>query len=492
MGLPALARHALVATVSLPLLLALAGCTGKEDADEKADDKDKAEREVVVKEEPKPEPKLPEPTPDPTPVKPKKKTKVSLEQFKVSVQDNYYGSKNLKIDARATINDEISQNGQIYAKVQCKEGEKIYSDVAWVMAGFGKRLDQLEQGESVDIQGTGFSMGGPDSMSHCAISFHMGGMGELGEELASLCYEDDKVSESACSPAFEPKSPQSGKPMVVDSLKLGPGNSYGSAGQLTGNLALTVDQTTKSGQSVILKAACDVDREGKVTRYADTAMVSISANPYEFKPGETLVRQVQVFWNQEFGLQAAPDNCDVTVEEWSPKDGGFSDYERSELYRGCYKAGALSEGRCEGSPPAAPDSKDPIEVSVSEVRMELADTYDKKGKQLKVALDVSVSGRAQMGHSLTGKAKCKEGREVRVENFYPYGAELRYLEPGETSLMTGYAFGSNAIEGDTGTCQIELLEQLPYNQRTYGSDDEAKSFGHWCIKGGKVRKRKCL
>ena len=411
---------------------------------------------------------------------------VKLDEIAVKTMGSMFSSSGMiEVRAKATLNQALGTSTYVHIKSLCQRDDILLADVGYLNAHYTKPLEQYAVGEQAEIKGNLYTQGSKTPPSLCQFEFRVGGMGGgLSVPVGHACWKDGKVASGQCDPVLVPIAMSGAKhPIEVTSLNVTPGGSMGGSKNLSLDYQLKVQEPMANNVRLTFKTACRVgDRN-----FADLGQANLSAGPFKYESGETVARSASLYWSSAFEFADAPDDCDVTTSLWRTKSGTFGEYEEIRLQDACYKAGKLSETRCDPAA-AAPPAAAPLaaeSIAVDEVHLELAEPYGATGKfQLKIQADITLELPVTQNDGVTAKVSCKAGKDTRVESAYLFGTELYYLLPGETTRMTASAFGSHALETEPKSCQVEFFGGPRFSPT--GSD--GVELGSFCLKKGKVKK----
>ncbi|MEX1362575.1 MAG: hypothetical protein AB1Z98_05575 [Nannocystaceae bacterium] len=411
---------------------------------------------------------------------------VALSEMAVKTMGGMFGGTGmLEVTAKATINQTLGSSTYVHIKSRCKQDDLLIADVGYLNADYTKPLEQYAVGEVADVKGNVYTQGLKSALSPCQFELRVGGLGGgLSIPVGEACWDGSKVTEGPCDPALVPIAMSGATvPMEVHRLDVERGGGIGGSKGLDLQYLLKIREPQDNSVRITFKTACRVD--GKT--FADLGQANLSAGPFAYEAGETVARAANLYWSNAFELTESPNDCDITTSLWKTKAGTYGEYEELRLQDSCFKDDKLRPGRCDPSVPPPPAAAALVaeSVTVDEVRIELAEPYGASGKfQLKVQADVTLAQPVTNNDGVTAKVSCKAGAENRVESAYLFGTELHYLLPGETTRMTGNAFGSHPLETKPKSCKVEFFG----GPRFSPSGAEGVDLGKFCLKKDKVNK----
>ena len=404
----------------------------------------------------------------------------------IALASRGYGGGSLDLTATGKLNKKIDSGTFVRAKVVCKDGDRFVADVAWLSGDSVKPLQDHAVGESATFKGWAFSQGVKTPMSPCQVDFKLsgGGSSTLAIDLRTACYDGSTTKVGPCEPPVAAAAMSGGSaPLEVHDLVVEKHAGYGSGGQLESNYVMTINQPQTDQSHVTLKAACAVAD----TKFVDMAHHRFDASPFTYESGESVARAATLFYNPAFGFADAPGLCDIDIALWTPVSGSFGDYSKTPLERGCFREGKMSEGKCDPGAPeppaAAPVAADSLRIGT--VEMKVVEPYGGTGDrfQLEIHADATVLKTVDQKASVQAKVTCKIGNTARVETAYPYGVELYYLEPGETTRLTTTTFSSSPLEEKPRSCEAEFVA----GERYAPSGATSVPLGKWCSKKDKTK-----
>ncbi len=397
-----------------------------------------------------------------------------------------YGNGSLDITATGKLNKPIDSGTFVRAKVVCKDGDRFFADVAWMGGDGVKQLQDHAVGESATFRGWAFSQGVKTPMSPCQIDFKLSGgsSSTLAVDLRTACYDGTTTKLGPCEPPVAAAAMSAeGAPLEVQDLVVEKYSGYGASGQLSTSYVMTIKKPQTDQSHVTLKAACAVG----TAKFVDMAHHRFDASPFTYESGESVARAATLFYNPAFGFADAPGLCDIDIALWTPVAGSYGDYTKTSLERACFREGRMSAGKCDPAaaepPPAAPVAVDSLRIDT--VEMKVVEPYGGTGDrfQLELHADATVLKTVDQRASVQAKVTCKIGNTARVETAYPYGVELYYLEPGETTRLTTTTFSSSPLEAKPRSCEAEFVA----GERYAPSGAASVALGKWCAKKDKVK-----
>jgi hypothetical protein len=411
---------------------------------------------------------------------------IQLGDIQVTARGGLFAAGSLELVASGKLNKTIDSGTYVRAKVVCKDGDRFMADVAWLSGDGVKPLQDHAVGETAEFRGSAFSQGVKEPMSPCQIDFKLagGGSSTLAVDLRTACWDGTSTKIGPCDPPVAAAAMSAGgAPLEVHDLVMEKHSGYGGSGQLEARYVLAINKPQDQNSQITLKAACEVGD----AKFVDMSHARFDSNPFTYESGESIARQASLFYNPAFGFVDAPGVCDLTVALWSPVSGSFGEQAKTTLARACYREGKMSSGRCDPAapepPPAAPVSADSLRIDT--VAMQIVEPYGGTGDrfQLKIDADATVLKTVDQKASVQAKVTCKIGATARVETAYPYGVELHYLEPGETTRLSTTTFTSSPLEEKPRSCEAEFTA----GERFAPSGATSVAFGKWCMKKDKVK-----
>lgn len=376
-------------------------------------------------------------------------------------------------------------------KASCKKDARIFADVAQVnLTDYSKQLHQFAAGETTALTGQLFTQGVDAAMSPCQLEFRLGaGFGGVSVPLATSCYDATGATKvGPCDPPIAAAAMSGATlPLEVFDLSVKPDAAYGGAPGVSISGVLQVNAAIEDNAQLVIKSAC----VNGTQKLVDTQFPYLSAGPFKYEPGESLVRPVRMYWNPAFAFTEAPSVCDVSYLLRKLKAGSWSEYEETLLKKGCFKDAKVTEGACDPAAPA-PGADTPLSATsatVDGVKLELVAPYGAGPNQfnLKVQADVTAKTPIDQNGMIEAHVTCKVGSTSRVEKTWFSGVELHYLEPGETTRMTGQGFTSEVLAGTPKSCEV----QFTVGNRMGGAPATPVELARWCLKKGKMKAGKC-
>ncbi len=397
----------------------------------------------------------------------------------------------LKVDTKAKFNEAINTGTYVHVKASCKKDARIFADVAQVnLTDYSKQLHQFAAGETTALTGQLFTQGVDATMSPCQLEFRLGaGFGGVSVPLATSCFDASGATKAGpCDPPIAAAAMSGATlPLEVFDLSVKPDAAYGGAPGVSINGVLQVNAAIEENAQLVIKSAC----VNGTQKLVDTQFPYLSAGPFKYEPGESLVRPVRMYWNPAFAFTEAPSVCDVSYLLRKLKSGSWSEYEETLLKKGCFKDAKVTEGACDPAAPApGPDTPlSATSATVDGVKLELVAPYGAGPNQfnLKVQADVTAKTPIDQNGMIEAHVTCKIGSTSRVEKTWFSGVELHYLEPGETTRMTGQGFTSEVLAGMPKSCEV----QFTVGNRMGAAPATPVELARWCLKKGKMKAGKC-
>ncbi len=410
---------------------------------------------------------------------------VSLSNIQVKASGSLFGggSGMLELSAKAKLNQALGNSTYVHIKSLCKKDDLIVADVGYLNAHYSKPLEQYAVGEEADVTGSIYSVGLKSALSPCQFEFRVGGLGGgLSVSVGQACWNGSAVTDGPCDPVLAPVAMSGASaPIEIHQLDVVRGGGLGSTKGIDLNYLIRINEVQSNDVRLTFKTTCRLG--GKA--FVDLGQGSLMAGPFNYESGETVARSASLYWNSMFELTEAPNDCDIATSLWKTKAGTFGEYEELRIKDSCFKEGALSDGRCD---PAAPPAPAPAALTadsgkIDEVRLKLVEPYGMTGKfQLQIQADLTMAKTVTQNDGVTAKVTCKVDKESRMESAYLFGTELYYLVPGDTTRMTGSAFGSPALDAKPKSCKVEFFGGPRFSPT--GSD--GVSLGAFCLKKDKV------
>lgn len=400
------------------------------------------------------------------------------------------GAGALKIDAKLKFNEVINSGTYVHVKATCKKDARIFADVGQVnLTDYSKQLHQFAVGETTALNGQVFAQGIDSAMTPCQFDFRLGaGFGGVSVPLAMVCF-DGTTKPGPCDPPIVAAAMSGATlPIEIADVVIKADAAYGGTPSLSVNSVLQINKPLEDNTQFVIKGACVSGGR----KFVDTQMPYLGAAAFKYEPGESLARPVRMFWNPAFAFTEAPGVCDVSFLLRKLKTGSWSEYEQTELERGCFKEGAYTRAACEtpAAAPPAPAALDAATATLDGVLLELAAPYGAGPNQfnLKIQADITAKAPIQENSSIEASATCKVGSTSRVEKPWLTGVELHYLETGETARISGQAFTSEVLAGNPKSCEVVFTS----GSRMGGpAPTTPVVLGRWCLKKGKVKPGKC-
>jgi hypothetical protein len=394
-----------------------------------------------------------------------------------------YGGGSLDITASGKLNKTIDSGTFVRAKVVCKDGDRFVADVTYLTGDTLKPLQEHAVGETAKFQGSAFTQGVKDAMAPCQVQFKLAGGGSrtLAVDLRTACYDGTTTKIGPCEPPVAAPAMSGGSaPLEVRDLNMEKHAGYGgSGGQLDATYVLQINEPQNEYSQFTLKAACEVG----TARFVDIYHHGFDSSPFTYESGESIARQASLFYNPAFGFVDAPGLCDISIALWTPVTGSFGETTKRPLQQSCFREGKITPGRCDPSKPEAP-APTPVaadSLRIDAVAMQIIEPYGATGGdrfQLKLDADATVLKTVDQKVSVQAKVTCKIGSTARVETAYPYGVELYYLEPGETTKVSTHTFTSSPLEGKPRSCEAEFTA----GERWAPTGAASVPLGKWCSK----------
>jgi len=396
----------------------------------------------------------------------------------------------LQVNLTGVFNEKLNNSTFVHAKGVCKKDARLIADVGFVNAtDYTKQLHQYNVGEKVDLQGQIFAQGVESAMSPCQIEFRLGsGSGGVSVPLKTVCWNGSEATEGACEPPVVAAAMSGAAlPLEVAELTVKPDTGYGSTPGIAVSHILQINEVQDDSTRITVKSACTVDG----TKFVDLQQPTLYAGPFKFESGESVVRPTRMYWNAAFGFKEPPKTCDLTFAMWKPKGTSYSEFQPTVLKRACYKDDKVTEGTCDPAaavvPAAAAVTKDSL--GLANVKVELAAPYGATPDtfNVKVQADVTIKTPVDQQSGVDAHVTCKIGSTARVEKTWVYGVELFYLDPGETTRVSGQAFSSEPLAGKPKSCEV----QFTAGKRWGGPGETPIEIGRFCLKKDKIKPGKC-
>jgi len=405
---------------------------------------------------------------------------IVLSDIEVEAKGNSFAPATLEITAKGKLQKVIDSGTYIRAKGTCKVGDAFISDIAYINTDYSKKLQDYKEGEDAELKGTIFSSGLDKAMAPCQFDFRIsgGGSSTTAIELRHACYDGSTTTQGKCDPEIlAPAMSGSDKPLEVKALEVEAYAGYGGTNSLKVPYRLLVHEVQDNQSRITFKAACDVGE----TKFVDLQQAHLMAAPFKFESGETVAREARLFFNPAFGFADAPNKCDMKVSLWKPKEGSFGEYDETVLHQICYDGSKSSEGACdpdaEEPGDAEPIGEDSLAVGV--VNLKAEEPYGGKGDKFHVKLEADFQALEMVDQKSGVKAKvtCQVGKKERVETAYLFGTDLHYLEPGETTRLTGTTFMSESLPEKPKNCSVTFSAGPRFSSK----DEEMTGLGSFCL-----------
>ncbi|MGH1345187.1 MAG: hypothetical protein ACRBN8_26735 [Nannocystales bacterium] len=415
---------------------------------------------------------------------------ILLSDIEVKSQGNSFSPASLEIKAKGKLQKAIDSGTYIRAKGTCKDGDAFVSDIGYINTDYSKQLQAYKEGEEAELKGSIFTQGLKKPMSPCQFDFRIsgGGSSTTAIELRHACYDGTKTTEGKCDPEIL-ATPMSGsdKPLEVTALAVEKHSGFGGTNSFKVPYRILVHEPQDNHDRITFKAACDVGE----TKFVDLQQAHLMAAPFKFESGETVAREARLFFNPSFGFADSPSKCDMKVSVWKQKAGSFGEYEETVLKEVCYDGDKTSDGRCDPDAPAAPDPApiDEESLAVANVSIKAEEPYGGKGDKFHVKLvaDVQALKTVDQKSGVKAKVTCTVGKTERVETAYLFGTDLYYLEPGETTRVTGSVFLSESLPESPKKCSVTFNGGPRFSSK----DEEMTGLGSYCLKKDTVKDGDC-
>jgi hypothetical protein len=419
------------------------------------------------------------------------KKPVSLSEIAVKASGVFGSSGALTVTAKAKFNETLNNGTFVHVKGVCKRDTRLVADVVWVSGtDYTKQLHQYAVGETADLTATLFAQGVATAMSPCQLDFRLGsGSGGVSVPLRVACYDGTATKEGPCEPPIVAAAMSGASlPVEVFDLAVKGDTSFGGAPGIQIDDLVQINSPLDDTARLIVKSSCTVG----TTKFVDLQQANMFAGPFKYESGEALLRPMRMYYNPAFGFTEAPKLCDVSFAVWRNKPGSWSEYDQTVVKRACFKDDKVADGTCDPAAPAVPAAA-PISaesLALENVKIELAAPYGAAPGQLnvKVQADVTVKVPIDQASSIDAHVTCKIGSAERVEKTWISGVEYYYLDPGETTRVTGQGFTSEALAGTPKSCEVSFTG----GKRFGGAPgDKPVELGKWCLKKDKLKAGKC-
>jgi|GEM_PF-2179732 len=415
---------------------------------------------------------------------------ILLSDIEIKSQGNSFSPASLEVKAKGKLQKTIDSGTYIRAKGTCKDGDAFISDIAYINTDYSKQLTAYKEGEEAELKGFIFTEGLKKPMAPCQFDFRIsgGGSSTTAIELRHACYDGSSTKVGKCDPEIlAPAMSNQEKPLEVKALAVEKHAGFGGTNSLKVPYRILVHEVQDNHSRITFKAACDVGE----TKFVDLQQAHLMAAPFKFESGETVAREARLFFNPSFGFAEAPNKCDMKVSVWKPKEGTFGEYVETVIHEVCYQDDKTTDGKCDPDA-AAPGDAEPIgeeSLAVANVSIKAEEPYGGKGDKFHVKLQADIQALKPIDQKSGVKAKvtCTVGKTERVETAYLFGTELYYLQPGETTRMTGTTFLSEALTEMPKKCSVSFQG----GPRFSNNDDEMTGLGSYCLKKDAVKEGDC-
>ncbi|MBL4686112.1 MAG: hypothetical protein JKY37_16080 [Nannocystaceae bacterium] len=419
--------------------------------------------------------------------KPETGAPIILSNLKVKSVASVFGpaSHAIELKADAKLQEAVGNSTYIHVKAVCEREGHVLVDVGNLNANYTKQLHAYAEGETAEVNGTLFSQGVSDDVAPCQFSFKLGSMGGGGisVDIGQACWDGKTTTLAACEKPIAAVA-ASGAASPVELLAIAVNPSGSGASKLNLNYELLFHADHDPNNRITIKVACH--RGGK--SYVELGQVSIMPGPFVLEPGESIARASSHFWHDGFGFAGVPKLCDLTTVYWTQKPGTYGKYDRELVRASCLRDGKIGKGRCDGGTPTrgTPTTMTTSNVALDEVELKYTTTYGGTGEvYLEIRADLTLSEMLNPDQGLSAIATCKVGKEKRIETAYLRGAELHYLLPGETTMVTSSVFGGNAMDKPKW-CQVDFK-----GGQSYGTASDKVDLASYCLKREKLKLGKC-
>lgn len=419
--------------------------------------------------------------------KPETDAPIVLSNLKVKPTSSMFGAASGAIELRADakLREALGNSTYVHVKAVCEREGHVLVDVGNLNANYTKQLHAYAAGETAEVNGNLFSQGIRDSVAPCQFAFKLGGMGGGGisVDIGQACWDGKATTLAACDEPIAAVA-ASGAAVPVELLSMAVQSSTVGASKLNLNYELLFHAKHDPNNRITVKAACHTGGKS----YVEVGQVSIMPGPFALEPGESIGRASSHFWHDGFGFTGVPKLCDLTTSYWTQKPGTYGNYDRQLLQASCLRDGKVGKGRCDGGTPTrgTPTTMATTNVALDEVELKFATTYGGTGEvYLEIRADLTVSEMLKSDQGLSAIATCKVGNDKRVETAYLRGADLHYLLPGETTMVTSSVFGGNAMVKPKW-CQVDFK-----GGQSYGAASDKVDLASYCLKREKLKPGKC-
>jgi hypothetical protein len=419
------------------------------------------------------------------------KKPVSLSDIEVKASGAFGSSGALQLTAKAKFNETLNNGTFVHVKGLCKRDTRLIADVSWVNGtDYTKQLHQYAVGETADLQATIFAQGVATAMSPCQLDFRLGsGGGGVSVPLRTACYDGSTTKEGPCDPPIVAAAMSGATlPVEVFDLAVKGDAGYGGAPGIQIDDLIQINSPLDDSARLTIKSACTVGTQ----KFVDLQFANMFAGPFKYESGEAILRPARMYYNPAFGFTEPPKLCDVTFAVWKNKPGSWSEYDETVVKTACYKDDKVAEGACDPAAPPVPaaTAMTAESLTVDGVKLELATPYGASPGQLnvKVQADITIKTPIDQQSGVDAHLTCKVGSAERVEKVWISGVELYYLDPGETTRVTGQGFTSEALAANPKSCEVSFTG----GKRFGGAPGEKPiELGKYCLKKDKIKKGKC-
>lgn len=419
------------------------------------------------------------------------KKPVSLSDIQVKAAGVFGSGGALTITAKAKFNETLNNGTFVHVKGLCKRDTRLIADVSWVNGtDYTKQLHQYAVGETADLQATVFSQGVATAMSPCQLDFRLGsGSGGVSVPLRTACFDGTATKEGPCDPPIVAAAMSGASlPVEVFDVAIKGDTGYAGAPGIQIDDLIQINSPLDEQSRLSIKSTCTVG----TIKYADLQLVNMFAGPFKYESGESLLRPMRMYYNPAFGFTEAPKLCDVTFAVWKNKPGSWSEYDQTLIKKVCFKDDKVADGACDPAAPVPPAATaiTAESLTVDNVKVELAAPYGAAPGQLnvKIAADVTVKVPVDQQSGVDAHVTCKVGSTERVEKTWISGVDLYYLDPGETTRVSGQGFTSEALAAAPKSCEVSFT-----GGKRFGAAPGEKpvELGKFCLKKDKLKKGKC-
>ncbi len=395
----------------------------------------------------------------------------------------------MQVNAKIKFNEQLNSGTFVHIKSLCKRDSRLVADVAWAnLTTFDKQMHQYAAGESAELTGQVYTQGAETAMTPCQFEFRLGsGGGGVSVPLATACF-DGAVKTGPCEPPVAAAAMSGATlPMEVADISIKPTTAYGGTQGLQLAETLQFNEAIDDSSRITIKTACTVGTQ----KLVDVQFVPMFAGPFKYESGESVLRTSTHFWSQGFAFTDPLALCDVTYGLWKQKAGTWGEFEQTVLKRVCWRDAKVNENACD---PAATVTGTPAllaagSVAVDGVKLELAAPFGGGATTFnaKIQADVTIKSPLDQQSGIDAHVTCKVGSADRVEKTWVMGVDLYYLDPGETTRITGTAFTSEPLASKPKSCEVLFTG----GKRFAGPGDATVELGRWCLKKDKLKPGKC-